>query len=169
METATKYCNENQRDTCLKSPGVQSDLPRRVIDISNSELLKLDEPHREWAHQPKDSCAPSWPWASVDSTISYGNITAETTPIATVRICTVIPKDNKSPFERGQTSLGTQGPFAIPKTKGVNDLRERRFRQKNRDGSEWFKLMMRHNIDAYGTNMVDRESHEVENNPSLEW
>ncbi|KAL3431738.1 heterokaryon incompatibility protein-domain-containing protein [Aspergillus tetrazonus] len=52
----------------------------------------------EWACRPPEWRAPSWSWASVDSTITYCNITADSTPLATVRDCKCNVKYPAAPF-----------------------------------------------------------------------
>ncbi|KAJ5380423.1 uncharacterized protein N7496_002851 [Penicillium cataractarum] len=136
------------------------------------DLMWFTKVH-ELSRQTQQWRAPSWSWASVDCTVSYGNITADSKPMATVRKCTVILTDSSSPFgEVSEASLEIKGLFTELKTKNVNDLLKKQsrapIRRKNGDGAEWHKLMTRHGIDVHGANVVNRETHEIKEDPPLE-
>jgi hypothetical protein len=128
---------------------------------------------REWSRWTAEYRAPSWSWASVDSVITYGKVTADSRPLATVRKCTVTPKDPFSIFgEVSGGSIEIRGPFSLVKALDVNALLEEQAKppvrpKVDREG-DWFSKLMRHSVDASGTNHVNPETHKVDDSPVLQ-
>ncbi|KAK5796112.1 hypothetical protein VI817_005397 [Penicillium citrinum] len=130
---------------------------------------------REWSQRPVEWRAPSWSWASVNAVITYGRITADSKPLSTVRKCNVSPKDPLSIFgEIVDGVIEVKGPFSLVELQDSNTTLEEQSKAPIRpkidvDGDgDWFLKMMRHSVDASGTNEVNPETHRVPDAPKLE-
>lgn len=77
----------------------------------------------EWLSRPTEWRAPSWSWASVDSPVTYGDVTEDATGLASIVSCGVIPKHRLSSFgEVDSGSLVITGPFVGLKREHVFEL-----------------------------------------------
>lgn len=127
----------------------------------------------EWACRPPEWRAPSWSWASVDSTITYGNITADSRPLATVRDCKSTMKYPAAPFgEVVSGSIELQGFLSLVNADDVNSLVAKRTLGPRLDinfqPEKWVQMMIRHSQDIYGMGNFNLDKKQFENLQVLE-